>query len=223
MSYTIIPASGTNAAIVSLNARPPVRTTAGQGGLTVPYTQHGSVLVPINMPTTNFLPLVRIPSQAIIQKVELALDAAPSTSLTGSLGLVFSSANDGTPSSLRSTYNTTSSVASIVSQSCFLYATDIVGYVAGFTDVTFKNAAGNSVADGFYVPSAANKPIWQALSAGGAGTLGIATSGASPGAFTSCATDPGGFFDIAWFETTTGVNTGTCQLSCRVTYAIAGA
>ena len=221
MAYTIIPASGTGAAIVSLNATPPVRSTAGQGGLSQPVALVGSALVPINMPTTNFLPLVRIPTNAIIHRVELALDAAPSTSLTGSLGLCFSSAMDGTSASNQSTYSGASSVPAIVSQSCFMFATAITAFINGYTDVTFKNSAGNSVTDGFYVPSASMQPIWQALTVGGAGGLGKATSGASPSAFTSCATDPGGFFDIVWFETTTGVNTGTAQMTCRATYSMA--
>lgn len=221
MAYTVIPTSGASAAIVNLDGTPAVRATAGQGGLSRLFSVEGSALAPINMPTTNFLPLVRIPSNAIIKKVFLGLDAAPSTSLTGSLGLVFSPAMDGTDVSLQSVYNGSSSVPAIVSQSCFLYQTAITTYTAGLVDVTFKNAAGNSVTDGFYVPSAITKPIWQALSAGGAAGLGAATSGASPSAFTSCATDPKAFFDVVWFETTTGVNTSAVQVVCQVEYAIA--
>jgi hypothetical protein len=221
MAYTVIPASGASTAIVNLDATPAVRATAGQGGITRVFTIEGSALAPINMPTTNFLPLVRIPSNAIIKEVLLGLDVAPSTSLTGSLGLTFSPALDGTDVSLQSVYNGASSLPAIVSQSCFLYATAITTYTAGFTDVTFKNAAGNSVTDGFYVPSAINKPIWQALGFGGAGTLGIATSGASPGAFTTCQTDPKAYFDVCFFSTTTGINTSAVWLTCRVKYTIA--
>lgn len=224
MAYTIVPANGTSAAIVSLDATPPVRKTAGQGGLSVSYTVDGYAIAPINMPTTNFLPLVRIPSNAIIKSVELALDVAPSTSLTGSLGLLMSAGFDGTSPPNLSVYALTGAVPQFVSQSCFLYATAITAYVGNYTNVTFSNAGGNSVTDGFYVPSASQQPIWQALTVGGNGGLGKATvdganTGSSPGrAFVTCATEPGGFFDIVWFETTTGVNTSAVALNCKVTY-----
>lgn len=221
MAYTVVPASGASTAIVNLDGTPAIRATAGQGGLTKTFVIEGSGLCPINMPTTNFLPLVRIPSNAIVKEVLLALDVAPSTSLTGSLGLVFSAANDGTSASLRSTYALTGAAPAIFSQSAFLYATAISTYTK-FTDVTFANATGNSVTDGFYVPSAITKPIWQALNAGGQAGLGAATSGAAPGAFTSGASDPGGFFDVTWFETTTGVNTSAVWLTCRVKYTMSG-
>src|SRR5574340_584205 len=221
MTYTVVPSGGQGGAILNLGGTPAVRATAGQGGLTGVFTLSGYATVPINMPTTNLLPLVRGPSNPIIKSVKIALDAAPSTSLTGSLGLVFSNANDGTSAIYQSTYATSNAVASIISQSCFLYQTAISTYYGGLTDVTFANAAGNSVTDGFYVPSASLQPIWQALSAGGAAGLGKATSGTGASAFTSCATDPGGFFDVTWFETTTGVNTGTCTLLCVVDVLIA--
>lgn len=218
MAYTIIPSGGTGAAIVNLGKTPPVRATAGQGGLTVAYTIKDTVLLPINMPTTNFTPVIRIPTNAIVQSVKIALDAAPSTSLTGSLGLTFSSVLDGTSVPNLSVYNGSSSVPAIVSQSFFMYQTAITTFHDTMTDVTFKNSTGNSVTDGFYVPSASMKPVWQALSAGGAGGLGAASAGSAPSAFATCQTDPGGFFDITWFETTTGVNTGTAQLTVECTY-----
>lgn len=211
MAYTIVPASGTGNQIVKLNATPPVRLT-GLGARE--QTIIGTATAPINMPTTNFLPLVRFPTNVIVMKVELALDAAPSTSLTGSLGLCFSSAVDGTPAALQSVYALTAAVPAIVSQSFFFYAAAIQTFVSKWTDVTFQNATGNSVTDGFYVPSSAMLPLWQALTTG----PGKATAGAAPGAFTSCANEPGGFFDLVWFETTTGVNTGACLLSAKVTY-----
>ncbi|MGH3511454.1 MAG: hypothetical protein ACRDRB_04170 [Pseudonocardiaceae bacterium] len=219
MSYTIVPASGTGAAIVSLDAKPPVRSTAGAGAQTYDYSIVGTVTCPINMPTTNFLPILRIPVNAIIKKVELSTDTAPSTSLTGSLGYCFSDTNDGTPLGVRSTYGLSGATPSIVSQSFHLYATDITTYTALWLDVTFRNHLGNSVADGFYVPSSVGLPLWQAMSTG----PGKATSGASPGAFTACATNPGGFFDLCWFETTTGINTSAVLLSARVQFTIAAA
>jgi hypothetical protein len=220
MAYTIVPASGRGAAIVNLEKTPAVRATAGQGGASILYVNEGYALAPSNMPTTDFLPIVRIPTSAIVKKVEIACDAAPSTSLTGSVGVTFSDVLDGTSSPNLSTYALTGATPSIVSQSCFLFASAITTYLE-FTDITFANATGNSVTDGFYVPSASGQPLWQALTVGGAGGTGKATSGATPGAFTSCVSDPGGFFDVCWFETTTGVNTSAVYINLRVTYAIA--
>lgn len=226
MAYTIVPANGTSSQIVNLDglgtpAGVPVRATAGQaGGAQRCLEIIGYALAPINMPTTDFLPLVRIPTNCVVHSVSLALDATPSTSLTGSLGLTFSDSynalgmgGDGTPAAYASTYALTGAAPSIVSQSFFLYQTAIQTYTAAWKDVTFANFANSgSVTDGFYIPSAAGKPLWQALTTG----AGAATSGASPGAFTTCQVDPGGFFDIVWFETTTGVNTAAVNLSCRV-------
>jgi hypothetical protein len=221
MSYTVVPASGTGNQIVQLDSTPPVRLTAGNGGQVKTFVITGSATAPVNMPTTNFLPIVRIPTNSVVHKVEIALDTAPSTSLTGSIGLTFSDAfnasppGDGTQGQYASTYALTSATPSIVSQSFFFYQAAITSYVGLWTDVTFQNYTGNSVTDGFYVPSASILPLWQALTTG----IGKATSGASPGAFTSCATEPFGFFDVVWFETTTGVNTSAVKISLRVTYS----
>lgn len=223
MAYTVVPASGTASQIVNLDATPPVRATAGQaGGAQRNLVIIGSATAPINMPTTNFLPLVRIPTNAVVRKVSLSLDTTPSTSLTGSLGLTFSDAynangnGDGTPQQYASTYALTNAVPSIVSQSFFMFANAITTYHGFWQDVTFQNNTGNSVTDGFYVPSASGKPLWQALTTG----TGAATSGASPGAFTTCQNDPFGFFDVVFFETTTGVNTSAVVISCMVEFTV---
>lgn len=227
MSYTVVPANGRTAAIVSLEATPPVRTTSGQGGSAMPIVVQGSGLAPINMPTTNFLPLVRFPLNSIVQKVEIALDTAPSTSLTGSLGLAFSDCNDGTSPYYQSTYALTAATPDIISQSCFFYQAAITSYVGLWTDVTFQNYTGNSVTDGFYVPSAARLPIWQALNGGsnasGNSGLGKATSATASmnGSAFNLTYNVGGYCDLVWFETTTGVNTSAVVINARVTYSSA--
>jgi hypothetical protein len=225
MAYTIVPASGTSTPIVNLNATPAVRTTAGQGGLSDPFVITGSALAPINMPTTNFLPILRVPSNAIVHKLEISLDTAPSTSLTGAIGLLFSSANDGTSTANQSTYALTGSVPIFVAQSFFFYNAAITTYTGLWTDITFQNYGGNSVTDGYYVPSASVKPLWQATTTGiGAATVDGANTGSSPGrAFALCQTDPFGFFDITYFETTTGVNTAAVRINLRCTYSNAAA
>src|SRR5579864_5605530 len=135
-AYTLVPASGIGAAIVNLNATPSVRASGGQGGIYTPIMVEGFAVAPINMPITNFLPCVRIPSNAIVKKVELLVDSYPSTSLTLSVGLTFSNGgsgalvgaspasgfSDGTSQANLSEYSTTaqtSAISQVVSFSFF--------------------------------------------------------------------------------------------------------
>lgn len=231
MTYTVVPASGEDSAIVNLSATPPVRATAGQHGLTVAYEQTGSAVIPVNFPTTNFLPMVRIPMNAIVHQVLIATDTFPSTSLEFDVGLVWSNGSyqgltDGTQAAYLSTYALTGATCNIISQSAFAYnytystTTPALGL---WQDITFQNALGNSATDGFYVPSASVKPIWQALGAGGTGGLGKASANTSGAynAFVTCQTYPFGFADITLFSTVTGVNTSAVNVSLRVLYSIA--
>ena len=244
-AYTLVPALGIGTAITNLNKSPSVRTTAGQGARSVLYIDEGYAVAPINMPITNFLPLVRIPTQAIVKKVELLCDTFPSTSLTLSVGLTFSNGGsgalvgaspqsgfpDGTTNANLSQYSTTaqtSAISQVVSFSFFALNFGVTTSLPlnGVGDVTFMNglAGGNSVTDGFYVPSASQQPLWQALSVGGIGGLGKATGATSTtvgNAFTTCQTDPGGFFDVCIASNTVGVNTAAVNIGLRVSYVVA--
>jgi len=219
MAYTVN--GGKSSIITNLDATPPVRATAGQGADTRLMMKEGTITPGASAATTNYFPIIRVPTYAIIKRLEVVLDAA-ATTLTGSLGLIFSDANDGTSANYQSSTNT----PSIVSQSFFAYqlAMATFCYVVGTdpsntigisapVDVTFANSGGNSVTDGYYVPSSSTLPLWQALSTG----PGKATSGTSPSAFVSCATDPGGFFDVTLFITTTG-SAANVKTTCRVWY-----
>ena len=245
-AYTLVPALGIGQAIVNLNKQPSIRSTAGQGARSVLYIDEGFAVAPINMPITNFLPLVRIPTQAIVKKVELLCDTFPSTSLTLSVGLTFSNGGagavsntnpgtsgfpDGTAIGNLSEYSTTaqtSALSQVVSFSFFALNFGVTTSLPlnGVGDVTFMNglAGGNSVTDGFYVPSASQQPLWQALSVGGIGGLGKATGATSTtvgNAFTTCQTDPGGFFDVCIASNTVGVNTSAVNIGLRVSYVVA--
>ncbi len=244
-AYTLVPALGIGSAITKLNANPSVRLSAGQGGAATPIIVDGFAVAPINMPITNFLPIVRVPTNAIVKQVLLLADTFPSTSLTLSVGLTFSNGGagavvggtpnvgfpDGTSASNLSVYSTTAQTAvlsQVVSFSFFAlnFAMSTTLPLGGVMDLTFHNglAGGNSVTDGFYVPSASQQPLWQALSVGGIGGLGKATSGAASStvgsAFTLCQSDPGGFFDICIASNTVGVNTAAVNLGLRVTYVL---
>lgn len=244
-AYTLVPASGIGSGIINLNKTPALRQSAGQGGLSPLYVVDGFAVAPINMPITNFLPLVRVPTNAIVKKVELLLDTYPSTSLTLSVGLTFSNGGsgaavgatptsgvpDGTSVANLSQYSTTaqtSAISQVVSFSFFALNFGVTTSLplGGVMDLTFHNgiAGGNSVTDGFYVPSASDQPLWQALSVGGIGGLGKATGATSAtvgNAFTTCQSDPGGFFDVCVASNTVGVNTSAVNLGLRVTYCMA--
>ena len=245
-AYTLVPALGIGAGITALNATPSVRKSAGQGGIYSPIVVEGSVVLPVNFPVTNFCPVVRIPTNAIVKQVYLMLDAFPSTTLDLTVGLTMSNGgsgaavggspasgfSDGTPAANLSQYSTTaqtSAISQVVSFSFFALDVAVTTTVPLLcqSDITFHNgsAGGNSATDGFYVPSAAQQPIWQALSVGGIGGLGKATGATSTtvgNAFTTCQSDPGGFFDICIASKTVGVNTAAVNATIRCTYALPG-
>jgi hypothetical protein len=220
--------------ITNLDASPLVRASAGQGAPGRLIRTVGLAVAPINMATSNMLRLVRIPSNCIVLCVRLMLDTAPSTSLTGAVGLWYSdSTTDGTsvinqgnltaissafflPATVITTWNTPSGVATVTSTGAPI-------------DITFANAGG-AYTDGQYIPSNATKPIWQAV----ATSLALQTT--PVGAFTNSAIDthfqtasagasvyvrsddPGGYFDICYQETTTGNNTGAINMTAIVDY-----
>jgi|SRR6267154_1489896 len=230
--------TGASATITNLDAQPQVRASAGAGAPSRVIRQYGTASLAINTATTNLTRLVRIPSNAIIQCVKVILDANPSTSLAGSLGLWYSdSVNETDGTSLINAGNLTA-----ISSAFFMPATVISTWaaVAAATvtnasapvDVTFANSAG-AYTDGQYIPSQAYLPIWQAV----ANSLALQTT--PVGAFTKSSidsnfgtasagasvyvrsVDPGGFFDICYQETTTGVNTSAVKLTCFVDYVSA--
>ena len=93
--------------------------------------------------------------------------------------------------------------------------------LVAWTDETFQNVAGNSVTDGWYVPSASNQPLWMAAAQGGyQATKNFAGLGAASGSTTPpyhLASDPGGFFDIC--VTLTSTMSGAPQFSMMVEYS----
>ena len=199
MSYT---ASAKSAVITNLDASPIVRATAGQGAPVRLVTQMATITPGATDGTTVCYQMVRVPSNAIIRRVAVILDSA-ATTFTGSVGVVWSTQpSDG--SDQNASVGTT---PTIISQSFFAYqmAMATFAYVPGTdpanvvglsapVDITFANSGGNSVTDGYYKPSFSNKPFWQAMALSGAATTG--------GAF-AWTKDPGGYFDITHFVTTT--------------------
>ena len=197
------------------------RPTAGQGGAGRVVMATGTVLYAATTATTVATRMVRIPSNAVVVRLEAALDLAggTATTLTGATGLLFSgNALDGT-----SIINAGSLTP--YSSSFFTATTAMAGYTTSFTDITFLNSAGNSATDGYYVPSASTLPIWLAVTQGGPGPSQTAGAWAGTGAASGStlpsyhvSSDPGGFFDIFFQPTTTTSLTAAMNFSMRVTY-----
>jgi hypothetical protein len=213
--------------ITNLDALPAVRPTAGQGGATVVYRSVGVGTIAINQATSALSRLVRIPSNAIVQSVKIVLDAAPSTSLVGNFGLWFSDANDGTSAANQGNLT---AISSAFFADTITITTFNVGVTTPFApvDITFGNSGGTNY-DGVYLPSQAINPIWQAVYNS---LVGLTTNAA--GAFTTASGqhyipggastmgDPGGFFDICFQATSTGVNTSAVKILCIVDHMILG-
>lgn len=216
--------------ITNLDAQPIVRPAGGPYNMSRLQRIIGTITPGASQATSVLSRLVRIPSNGIIQRVAILLDAA-ATTLTGNVGLWYSdSAYDGT--SIINQGNLTA-----ISSSFFAYelvmaafypaqsgaaghATEpgdgtVVQLGQGPVDITFANAGG-ALTDGQYLPSQSNFPIWQAV----ANSLALQTT--PVGAFTNStqtnvfntasaggsvyvrSVDPGGFFDICLQLTSTG-------------------
>src|SRR6267154_6398634 len=180
--------TGASATITNLDAQPQVRASAGAGAPSRVIRQYGTASLAINTATTNLTRLVRIPSNAIIQCVKVILDANPSTSLAGSLGLWYSdSVNETDGTSLINAGNLTA-----ISSAFFMPATVISTWAAVAAATVTKSSIDSN--------------------------FGTASAGAS---VYVRSVDPGGFFDICYQETTTGVNTSAVKLTCFVDYVSA--
>ena len=196
--------------ITNLDASPVVRGGAvsnwGPGRL---VRKMGMIVPGITDATTVVYRMVRVPSNACIQRVAVGFDniaGGAITTFTGNVGVYFSdSTSDGT-----SVGNVGSTTA--ISDSFFAYelAMATFFYVVGTdpsntiglfapVDITFQNSSGNSVTDGYYLPSLSYLPLWKAMNTGSnTGAAGVTTGGAS-----TMTSDPGGYFDICFHATTT--------------------
>ncbi len=206
--------------ITNLHSSPIVRPSAGSGGACIVSRKQATITPATSAATSVLHRMVRIPSNAIVSRVAIILDAA-ATTFTGDIGLWYSDDDDGTSAINRGNLTAISSAffASVHPMATYTYlvGTDpanVVGLAAP-VDMTFA-AATLAFTDGNYIPSQSGYPIWQAV----ANLLALQTT--PVGAFTSSAQaahfntasaggsvyvrsdDPGGFFDICIKLTTTG-------------------
>ena len=148
--------------VTGYDASVPYRPQYGAGGGRT-VVQVGSINPGTTDATTVVYRMVRVPTSAVINKLEVALElnGGTATTFTGNIGLYWS---DNFP------YDGTNAIKSgtnaAVSDSFFTWHYAMAA-VNTFTDATFQNATGNSVTDGFYTPSASFQPLWLALTSGG--------------------------------------------------------
>lgn len=206
--------------ITNLDATPVVRTTGGRGAASMVRRLQSTITPAASQATSVLSRLVRIPSNAIVNKVAIVLDKA-ATTLTGNVGLWYSDGNDGTSVINQGNLTAISSAFFCyqLAMATFTYApgtdpANVVGLSAP-VDITFA-AATLALTDGNYVPSQSSYPIWQAV----ANLLALQTT--PVGAFTNSSQaahfntasaggsvyvrsdDPGGYFDICLQLTSTG-------------------
>lgn len=220
--------------VTCYDASPPIRPSSGAGGPARLVEQTAVIAVGTNDATTVVYRMVRVPTFAIIKKIEVSLDLAggTATTFTGNLGLYWSDGgtqNDGTQPNYVGA-NTA------VSDSFFAFHVALAA-VNSLTDETFQNASGNSVTDGYYLPSSSFQPLWVALTSGayqGLNSLNVPKGPADSlwsgtGAVSSTSNnfyqltqDPGGFLDICFRPSSANNLSAAMNFTLRATYAIGG-
>lgn len=136
-------------AITNLDATPPVRPTAGgEGGSSVLYSIIGIAGPTTDAATTGgVLRMVRLPSNAIVQKVSYCQKAATTTA-NFSFGIYYSDTADGT------TPPNVAGTATAIMSTLFGSAIDTHAATT-WVDTTFANTSG-------FLPTDTVLPLWHA-------------------------------------------------------------
>lgn len=223
--------------ITNLDATPIVRARAGRGAPGRLLRQSATITPTASQAVSVLNRMCRVPSNAVINRVSILLDAA-ATTLTGNVGVWYSDDVDDGTSGINAGNLTAISCAFF----CYQLAmatfgalpgtnpSNTVGLGGGPIEVTFANSTG-AMTDGQYLPSNSRLPLWQAV----ANNLALQTT--PVGAFCSSSQqphfgtasaggsvyvrsdDPGGYFDICLQLTTTG-SAANVAVTMFVDYAI---
>lgn len=170
-----------SSAITNLNATPPVRTSAGFGGAGILRSITGKTAALTTGNTAGgIMRMVRLPSNAMVQEVYWAVEAA-TTTFDCDVGVYYSNAADGTlPANV-------AAADTAISAARFASAVDMHSVsTTGWTPCTFEA--------GTFLPSKCILPLWSAagLSADPGGFLDICftnTSTTSGAPVPSCRVD----------------------------------
>jgi len=208
--------------ITNLDATPSLRANAGMGAAGRLMRAQGTITPTASQATSVLNRMVRVPSNASIQKVAIILDAA-ATTLTFNCGVWYpddarfcQAVNVSNLTAISSAFFASVHVGATYT---YLPGTDpanVVGLSAP-VDITYA-AATLAFTDANYIPSQSGNPLWKAI----ANLLALQTT--PVGAFCSSAIaphfqtasaggsvyvrsdDPGGFLDICLQLTSTGSN-----------------
>lgn len=218
--------------ITNLDATPIIRASVGNvGGVLQRYIATATPAA--SQATSDLIRMVRVPSNAIIQKVALLFDTAPGTSgAILDIGVWYpDTTTDGTSVINQGNLTAISSAFFAYQFNCqgfypsvtsgvFTKPTDGTTIVGGVTFVDLTFASTNAVmTDGVYIPSNSNLPLWQAIANNLAGVttpVGAFTQTSQQAHFNTPSAgasvyvrsdDPGGYLDICIQYTTTGVTT----------------
>lgn len=184
--------------ITTLDAPPPVlqRLSAGSGGAAHIQRYEATVIPSATPASASYYPMIRLPSNAIVKRVAVAVDVLPGT-FTADVTLFFSdNAMDGTDANAGVGLPVNSLTgASAFFANAFVFGT--AGPAAGvLTDLTYKNVAAASG----YKPSTSILPLWQAA---------------------GLPSDPAGFFDVSFLLTAAGA-TASVKITMQVDIAVIG-
>jgi hypothetical protein len=181
-------------AITDLDATPPVRLGNGAGAAYMPQSIEAYVTPTTAVTATSLYRMIRLPSDAIVKKVEVSWTGSGLTTFTADVTVYYS---DNTLDMVGIGQGDSGLVNSLSgTSSLFAHAEAVGGFTVGVpTDVTFLNSA---AATG-YNWTTYTEPLWQAA---------------------GLSSDPGGFFDIVFYTTATNSTAATAQIGMKVTFVL---
>ena len=177
-------------ALTNLDASPILEPNTGAGGAT--YLRHvdGFVTALAGDATTTTYQLCRVPSTAIVKRIQFASQAQAAGAVE--LGWYYStSTKDGTAASNQNSNGTPKAISAAFVAAEFSIASAVA--LAGVTDGGALNSTGNTAYNLY------QEPLWQML---------------------ALATDPGGYFDFVATVNTTAVTTGTGVIYGSVEWSV---
>ena len=127
-----------------------IRRSPGKGGSYTPQRVEANIVPGATTASPVAYPMVRVPSDCIVKRVTVVVDALPTT-FTADITLGFPSLVAAQSAGQDANANTV--VAAAFFQAGYAFASDTAGLPV---DVTFKNVAAG------YKPSKAFQPLWQA-------------------------------------------------------------
>lgn len=203
--------------ITNLDASPLLISNGGQGasGIVCAVDDYCVATAAGLQSSGSYYKLVRVPSHALIKKVDLFFDAGPNLSgsaLAIDLNLIFSdSTDDGTPAFLQGLIPQSTNTGGTTTIASYSSPNKIFGTIkpsagsgaVAIADETFNGIGSNySLTGGFM-----NLPLFQ--------LFGFTDGRGNP-------SDPGGYFDLMAYVATGATTGGACNIYARAQYITLG-